>query len=121
MLSQRRDLVGVLGVIGKVVHFQRIVHNVVKLDPIVSNLGTQGSDWIRIEIGLIVRQGESLSSETDKMDVTEQVITLLRRSTIDDLSGPTAFLQFREDLNDTVRLTTEGRAEAVRILSLVIE
>ena len=96
-------------------------NNAVRLEPIVSNLGSSGSDWIRIEVGLVMHPGETLGSEEDRMAVSEQIIAMLRRKTLADISGPSAFLQFREDLDDTVRLSTKGRAQSARILSLVIE
>lgn len=92
-----------------------------RLEPIVSNLGDSGSDWIRIEIGLVYRDGEKPAGDEESMAVTEDIIAMLRRKSIEDLSGPAAYLQFREDLNDTVRLATAGRVLNARILSMVVE
>ena len=94
--------------------------NTVRLEPILSNL-SDGSQWVRIEIGVVMAKGESLPGEAERFEITENVIALLRQSDLSDFSGPSRFLQFREDLNDTVMLSTDGRAQRARILSLVVE
>lgn len=93
----------------------------VKLDPIVANLGTPDGQWIRLELAVIYRRGVETATESEKGSINEAIIGMLRSKTPDDLSGPSGFLQFREDLSDAVMLSSGGRALSVKILSMVLE
>jgi flagellar basal body-associated protein FliL len=93
----------------------------VKLDPIVANLGTSNDKWIRLELAVIFKKGVEPTSEQEKFAISEAIVGMLRSKTADELSGPSGYLQFREDLMDTVMISTGGRASAAKILSLVVE
>ena len=95
--------------------------SVLKLDPIVSNIGTSGNQWVRLEIAVIYGSDSGSVEDVEKSNISEAIIAMLRLKDKSELSGPSGFLQFREDLVDTVMVSTEGRAKSAKILSMVVE
>ncbi len=93
----------------------------VKLDPIVSNIGNSGKEWVRLEIAVIYGADSGAVADAEKSQISEAVIGMLRGKDKTELAGPSGFLQFREDLVDTVMVSTEGRAISAKVLSMVIE
>ncbi|GIL00244.1 MAG: hypothetical protein BroJett030_01430 [Alphaproteobacteria bacterium] len=91
------------------------------LDPIVANLGATKGQWIRMEVAVVYQNGTKAPSDDEKNAINEAIVGMLRAKTADDLAGASGFLQFREDLLDTVKVSTGGKAAATKILSLVIE
>lgn len=94
---------------------------IVKLDPILTNLGTKEGQWIRLEIAVVYKPGTQAASEEEKTSINETIVGMLRSKTPDDIAGPSGYLQFREDLTDAVMLGTGGRAKTAKILSMVLE
>ena len=94
---------------------------VAMLNPIVSSLNDPNGIWIRLEIAVIFGEDKHYEGEIDKISLQNDIVSYLR--TIDSalISGPSGFVHFHEDLVDRVRMTTGGRAEDVKILSLVAE
>lgn len=94
---------------------------VAMLNPIVSSLNDPNGIWLRIEVAVIFGEGEHYEGEIDKISLQNDIVAYLR--TIDSalISGPSGFVHFHEDLVDRVRMTTGGRANDVKILSLVAE
>lgn len=94
---------------------------VAMLNPIVSSLNDPNGLWIRLEVAVIFGADKHYEGEIDKISLQNDIVAYLR--TIDSalISGPSGFVHFHEDLVDRVRMTTGGRAEDVKILSLVAE
>jgi hypothetical protein len=93
----------------------------VKLQPIVSNIGTSGDEWMRLEVAVIFGSDAGSIADTEKDTISEAIVAMLRRMDKETLAGPSGFLQFREDLDDTVMISTGGRANSAKILSMVVE
>lgn len=94
---------------------------VAMLNPIVSSLNDPNGLWIRLEVAVIFGEGKRYDGEIDNLSLQNDIVAYLR--TIDSamISGPSGFVHFHEDLVDRVRMTTGGRAEDIKILSLVAE
>lgn len=94
---------------------------VAMLDPIVTSLGEENGLWLRLELAVVFGEGQNFNGDLDKVTLQSDVIAYLR--TIDPvmLSGASGFIHLQEDLVDRVRMSTEGRAVDVKILSLVAE
>lgn len=91
------------------------------LNPIVSSLSDPNGIWIRLEIAVIFGKGKQYDGEIDKVSLQNDIVAYLRTIDSELISGPSGFVHFHEDLVDRVRMTTAGRADDVKILSLVAE
>ena len=91
------------------------------LNPIVSSLSDPNGVWLRLEVAVIFGEGKHYEGEIDKVSLQNDIVAYLRTIDSDLISGPSGFVHLHEDLVDRVRMTTGGRAEDVKILSLVAE
>lgn len=94
---------------------------VAMLNPIVSSLSDPNGLWLRIELAVIFGAGKHYEGDIDKISLQNDIVAYLRTIDSSMISGPSGFIHFHEDLVDRVRMTTGGRAEDVKILSLVAE
>lgn len=93
----------------------------VKLEPIICNIGASGDEWMRLQIAVVYGPDAGTVSDAEKYEINEAIIAMMRRKDKSDLDGPSGFLHFREDLVDTVMISTGGRATSAKILSMVVE
>jgi len=93
----------------------------VKLEPIVSNIGSSGDEWMRLEVAVLYGGDVGTIPDSEVYTISEAIVAMLHRKDKSELSGPSGFLQFREDLVDTVKVATGGRANSAKILSMVVE
>lgn len=118
VVVKKADLEGEDGDAGVVKHTGPTV---AMLNPIVSSLNDPNGIWIRLEIAVIFGEGKHYEGEIDKISLQNDIVSYLRSIDSALISGPSGFVHFHEDLVDRVRMTTGGRAEDVKILSLVAE
>lgn len=91
------------------------------LPAITANLAQPKTTWIRLEASLVVKK--DLGSESDVLasKIAQDIVGFLRTVTMDQISGPSGFQHLREDLNDRVRVRSEGKASELIIQSLILE
>jgi len=96
---------------------------VVKLQPVTTNLREPFRSWVRLEGALIVKGKEIDEKALEELGVLVQqdVLAYLRTLALKDLEGASNLAFLRDDLNERVRLRSEGRAAEFVILSLVVE
>ena len=96
---------------------------VVKLRPVTTNLREPFRSWVRLEGALIVKGKEVDEKALEELGalVQQDVLAYLRTLALKDLEGASNLAFLRDDLNERVRLRSEGRAAEFVILSLVVE
>jgi flagellar FliL protein len=91
------------------------------LPPITANLAQPKTTWIRLEASVVVKKDLGAESEVVASEIAQDIVGFLRTVTMDQISGPSGFQHLREDLNDRVRVRSEGKASELIIQSLILE
>lgn len=94
--------------------------SVVVLKPILTNVKIPQDVWIRLEAGLVVRPGETISDELTTA-VAADFMAFLRTVNLMQLRGPAGLEYLRTDLQERARMRTEGKVDKVYIWALVME
>lgn len=95
-----------------------------RLKPLVSittNLAQPKSTWIRLEAVIVMTESLGSNSDVIAKQMSEDIIGYLRTISLDQLDGPSGFQHLREDLNDRVRVRSEGKVAELIITSLIVE
>ncbi len=95
--------------------------NIRELAPITTNLASPANTWIRLEAAALMKEdlGEQRGPLLSKL--AEDIVAYLRTVPLDQIEGASGFQNLREDLNDRVRLRSEGKVTELIIQALVIE
>lgn len=91
------------------------------LPPITTNLAQPGTTWIRIESALVVNADLGPEANVLAAKMSEDIIGYLRTLSLDQIEGASGFQHLREDLNDRVRLRSEGKVLELIIQSMILE
>jgi flagellar FliL protein len=91
------------------------------LTPIVANLASPEHTWIRLEAALVMEADQSPEAKMLAAQITEDIVAFLRTVPLAQVQGPSGFQHLREDLNDRVRVRSEGKVHDLVIQALVIE
>jgi len=102
-------------------HGDEPASDVVKLNPIVTNLSNYDDTWLRLELALIFQPGQGFASEAENLRVQSDLANFIQTVKLPQISGPSGLLHLREDLTDRVRIATKGRVKEILILSMVAE
>jgi flagellar protein FliL len=95
--------------------------NLKVLTPIVTNLAGSPPVWIRLEGTLLFHDEMPADADALSARVTEDIIGFLRTTSLDQIEGATGFQHLSEDLNDRVRVRSDGRVRELIIQGLIIE
>jgi flagellar FliL protein len=95
--------------------------NLKVLTPIVTNLAGSPPVWIRLEGTLLFRDEIPPDADALATRITEDIVAFLRTTSVDRIEGATGFQHLSEDLNDRVRVRSEGRVRELIIQGLIIE
>lgn len=92
------------------------------LAPLTTNLAGNPAPWIRLEASVLVSD-EVAEEDTDKLTATisEDVIAYLRTVPVAQIQGPSGYQSLREDLDERVRIRSEGMVKELIIQSLILE
>lgn len=91
------------------------------LPPITTNLAQPSTTWIRIESSVVINADMGPEANVITARMSEDIIGYLRTLSIDQIEGPSGFQHLREDLNDRVRVRSEGKVLELIIQSLILE
>lgn len=91
------------------------------LPPVTTNLGGASRVWIRLEATLVMQAdlGEKAVPLANK--ISEDIVAFLRTVTPEQLEGASGFQHLREDLNDRIRIRSEGKVTDILIQTMIIE
>ncbi len=95
--------------------------NVKVLTPIVTNLAGTPRAWIRIESSLVFRDEVPDDAEVLAARISEDIVAFLRTVTPQQIEGASGFQHLCEDLNDRVRVRSDGRVQELIIQGLIVE
>ena len=91
------------------------------LPPVITNLAGPQRVMVRIEASIVLAgEGED---EDDRLAarIAEDMIAFLRTVSVVEIEGASGFQHLREDLNDRVRIRSEGKVSGIVITSLILE
>jgi flagellar FliL protein len=91
------------------------------LPPITTNLAQPNTTWIRIESSVVINVDMGPEANVIAARMSEDIIGYLRTLSIEQIEGPSGFQHLREDLNDRVRVRSEGKVLELIIQSLILE
>lgn len=94
---------------------------VVVLDPILVALKNSQNAYLRLEIAVVADTGANLDSEENKIRLGSEIGAFVQTLSLAQMSGPSGYLHFREDITDRIRLFSEGAVKEVLIMSMVAE
>ena len=96
------------------------------LQPITTNLAGTPPAWIRLEAAVLLdpeNPAEPESAEEIELlrVVNEDVVAFLRTVSLLQLQGPSGFQSLREDLDERVRIRSEGKIKELIVQSMILE
>ena len=92
-----------------------------KLDPIIVDLSGDTKTWLRLELAVIADATIEVSDPEIKAQITGDIAAYIRTATLAQISGPTGYMHFREDILDRARLSTQGKIEKIYVQVMVVE
>lgn len=95
--------------------------NVKVLAPIVTNLSAGSQAWIRLESSLVFREEIPADADALAARIAEDIVAFLRTTSVEQLEGGSGFQHLCEDLNDRVRIRSDGRVQELIIQGLIVE
>jgi flagellar FliL protein len=94
--------------------------NLKPMTPIVTNLAGSPPVWIRLEASLLFHE-KSDDADALAAHISEDLVGFLRTVSVAQLEGAIGFQHLSEDLNDRVRVRSNGRVRELVIQGLIIE
>lgn len=94
-----------------------------ELVPITTNLAGEPTAWIRLEASVLLTAAAEPSEEDDVLlrNIGEDVVAFLRTLSLQEIQGPSGFQNLREDLDERVRIRSEGKAQELIIQAMILE
>lgn len=94
---------------------------IIPLPDILTTLAEPKGKWIRLE-GSIMAAAETESSPEALAERSgEQIMGYLRTVHLPQIEGPSGLLGLRDDLNETIKVLSDGEVQAILIHGIVIE
>lgn len=94
---------------------------VVPFPPILTTLAEPKGKWIRLEGALLTLPSTEKAPEMLAEETGEQILAYLRTLRLAEIESPSGFLGLRDDLNETVKVMSEGQVRGVLIHGLIVE
>jgi flagellar protein FliL len=95
-----------------------LVGNSLLLEPMVTNLASPSDVWVRLEMALVVE--EPLEEEMTQA-IHQDLFSYVRTIRLNQLEGPSGYLNFKADLLDRAKIRSEGKVKAVLVKTLLFE
>lgn len=94
--------------------------------PITTNLAGTPAAWIRLEASVLLTEPQPAEEQTDEevqllRSINEDVVAYLRTVSLAALQGPSGFQSLREDLDERVRIRSEGKVKELIVQSMILE
>ena len=94
---------------------------IVKLEPILVVLRNSENAFMRLELAVVLGEDAEFHAEKDLPKLINDISAFSRTMSLRQISGPSGYLHFREDIIDRARLSSKGAIKDVLILSMVAE
>ncbi|MCG7392047.1 flagellar basal body-associated FliL family protein [Microvirga sp. ACRRW] len=92
-----------------------------KLAAVVTNLAGSETDWIRLEASLVYKGGIEFNPELLVAEARQDILAYLRTVTLAQIQGPSGLLHVREDLNERVKIRSNGLVQELVLETLVVQ
>ncbi|WP_243374164.1 flagellar basal body-associated FliL family protein [Microvirga solisilvae] len=92
-----------------------------RLSPVVTNLIGSDSDWIRLEASIVYKSGNELNSDVMVAQARQDVLAYLRTVSLAQIQGPSGLLHLREDLNERMKLRSNGVIKELVLETLIVQ
>ncbi|MGI9405711.1 MAG: flagellar basal body-associated FliL family protein [Hyphomicrobiaceae bacterium] len=95
--------------------------NRVTLAPIITNLAAPSKAWIRLEVSILhISESDSGMDELIKQ-IQEDILGFLRTLKLSQIEGPSGFQHMKEDLNERVKIRSNGSFGKLLVHALLVE
>lgn len=94
---------------------------VIPFPPILTTLAEPKGKWIRLEGALLALPSTEKAPELLAEETGEQILSYLRTLRLADIETPSGFLGLRDDLNETVKVMSDGQVRGILIHGLIVE
>jgi flagellar protein FliL len=91
------------------------------LAPITTNLASPPNTWIRMETTAVIVEDLGPEGPVLIARLAEDIVAFLRTVPLDQIEGASGFQHLREDLNDRVRIRSQGKVRELMIEALVVQ
>lgn len=92
-----------------------------KLAPVVTNLAGSESDWVRVEASIVYKRGDDQNADVMAGETRQDILAYIRTMSLAQIQGPSGLLHLREDLNERVRLRSNGVIQELVLETLVVQ
>lgn len=92
--------------------------NLIRLQPITTNLAFPSETWVRLEVSLVVKGEPDI--ETVEL-IHQDMLGYLRTLSLQQVQGARGFRYIREDLRERAILRSRGNVENILVRTFVIE
>ena len=92
-----------------------------KLDPIIVALSDSQNTFLRLELAVVTGSTDALNDAEKKVRLVNDISAFARTLSLDQISSPSGYIHFREDIIDRARISTGILIKDVLILSMVAE
>lgn len=93
-----------------------------ELTPIVTNLAAPNARaWIRLQAAVVYEKADAPQIDILAAKVGDDVLSVMRTLTLDDLQGASGLELLREDLNERASIRSDGHIKELIIEMLVIQ
>jgi|EndMetStandDraft_5_1072996.scaffolds.fasta_scaffold171769_2 flagellar protein FliL len=91
------------------------------LSAITTNLASPPNTWIRMETSAVIVEDLGPEGTVLMARLAEDIVAYLRTVPLEQIEGPSGFQHLREDLNDRVRIRSQGKVRELLIEALVVQ
>jgi flagellar FliL protein len=91
------------------------------LAPITTNLASPPNTWIRMEMSAVITEDLGPEGSVLMARLAEDIVAYLRTVSLEQIEGASGFQHLREDLNDRVRIRSQGKVRELMIEALVVQ
>ncbi len=92
-----------------------------RLEPLVTNLATPPSTWIRVQATLLLEDEPETDVSVLRKRIEDDFLSFLRTLTLAHLEGGVGLQHLREDLNERAKVRSKGKVREVILESVVIQ
>jgi flagellar FliL protein len=91
------------------------------LAPITTNLASPPNTWVRMEGSVVVVEDLGPEGAVLMSRLAEDIVAYLRTVPLEQIEGASGFQHLREDLNDRIRIRSQGKVRELLIEALVVQ
>ncbi len=91
------------------------------LPPVTTNLASPPNTWIRMETSAVIVEDLGPEGQVLMNRLSEDIVAYLRTVPLEHLEGASGFQHLRDDLNDRVRIRSQGKVRELLVEALVVQ